>query len=181
MAPARTKRRSRKRRNAGAAPRAVTSGRRERRAEQRIETQSQAKLQRRRANRQLGTEGERPPSPFGGLPVSEIAIFAGVIGAVVGFLQGGGAALYVGLAACALGVVEVTAREHFSGFRSHSSLLAGIPAVAAGIAIFSVVGQPRQRSLVLLIIVPIYGCLFWLLRQRFRRARQARVRRAPVR
>lgn len=104
-----------------------------------------------------------------------------MIGAVVGFLQGGGAALYVGLAACALGVVEVTAREHFSGFRSHSSLLAGIPAVAAGIAIFSVVGQPRQRSLVLLIIVPIYGCLFWLLRQRFRRARQARVRRAPVR
>ncbi len=159
----------------------MTSDRRERRTEQRIETQSQANVRRKRGNRQLGTEGARPPGPFGGLPVSEIAILAGVIGAVVGFLQGGGAALYAGLAVCALGVIEVTAREHFSGFRSHSSLLAGIPAMVAGIVIFSLVGQPRQRSLVLLIIVPIYGSLFWFLRQRFRRARQARVRRSPVR
>lgn len=146
-----------------------------------MQTQSQATVQRKRANRQLGTEGERPPSPFGGLPVSEIAIFAGVIGAAVGFIQGGGAALYVGLAVCALGVIEVTGREHFSGFRSHTSLLAGIPAIVAGVAIFSLVGQPSQRSLVLLVVAPIYGGLFWFLRARFRRARQARVRRSPVR
>ena len=38
------------------------------------------------------------------------------------------AALAVGALVCGLGVTEVTAREHFSGFRSHSALLAAFPA-----------------------------------------------------
>ncbi len=142
--------------------------------------EAQATRERRRANRQLGTEGERPSSPFGGLPISEVAIFAGIVGVAVGLIQGGGAALIVGLIVCLLGVVEVTAREHFSGFRSHSSLLAGIPAVGAGIAVIALFGQSRQRLIVLVVAVPVYGLLFWLLRKRFRRARQARVARPWV-
>ncbi len=158
----------------------MTSSRREQRAELLAERQAEHKNQRRRANRQLGTEGERPSSPFGGLPVSEIAIFAGAIGAIVGVIQGGGVALAVGLIVCTLGVVEVTAREHFSGFRSHTSLLAAIPAVAAGIGVVLVFGQPRQRSVVLLAVVPVYGAVFWLLRKRFLSARQARIARPPT-
>jgi hypothetical protein len=158
----------------------VTSSRREQRAELLAQRQAEQRNQRRRANRQLGTEGERPPSPFGGLPVSEIAIFAGAIGAAVGVIQGGGVALVVGLIVCTLGVVEVTAREHFSGFRSHTSLLAAIPAVAAGIAVVLVFGQPRQRSVVLVAVVPVYGVVFWLLRKRFLSARQARIARPPT-
>ncbi|MGI8863182.1 MAG: hypothetical protein ACR2JH_02085 [Solirubrobacteraceae bacterium] len=180
MAGQKSKRRSRKRRSPSAAPRAVPSARREQRAEQLAQRKAVHKNQRRRERRQLGTEGERPPSPFGGLPVSETAIFVGAIGAVVGFIQGGGVALVVGLIVCTLGVVEVTAREHFSGFRSHASLLAAIPAVAAGIAVVLVFGQPRQRSIVLLAVVPVYGIVFWLLRKRFLTARQARIARPPV-
>ena len=41
-------------------------------------------------------------------------------------------ALAVGVVVCTLGVLEVTAREHFSGYRSHATLLAAIPAVASG-------------------------------------------------
>jgi hypothetical protein len=145
--------------------------------ERRAAGQAQATRDERRAKRQLGTEGERPPSPFGGLPISEVAIFAGIVGAAVGLIEGGGPALIVGLIVCLLGVVEVTAREHFSGFRSHTSLLAGIPAVVAGIAVISLFGQPSQRLIVLGVAVPVYGLLFWLLRKRFRRARQARVAR----
>ncbi len=141
------------------------------------ERAAEQKSQHRRAKRQLGTEGERPPSPFGGFPVSEIAIFVGAIGAAVGVIQGGGVALVVGLIVCTLGVVEVTAREHFSGFRSHTSLLAAIPAVAAGIGVVVIFGQPRQRSTVLVAVVPVYGVVFWLLRKRFLSARQARIAR----
>jgi hypothetical protein len=180
VAGQKSKRRSRKRRSPGAEPRAVPSSRREQRAELLAQRQAEQKIQQRRAKRQLGTEGERPPSPFGGLPVSEIAIFVGAIGAVVGVIQGGGVALVVGLIVCTLGVAEVTAREHFSGFRSHASLLAAIPAVAAGIAVVLIFGQPRQRSLVLLAVVPVYALVFWLLRKRFLSARQARIARPPA-
>jgi hypothetical protein len=128
----------------------------------------------------LGALGERPQSPFGGLPISEIAIFAGGVGLIVGLIQGGGAALIVGLVVCALGVVEVTAREHFSGYRSHTTLLAAIPAVGAGFAVTAAFGTPRQRALVLLAVVPVYAVLFWWLRRRFTVARQARIARPPA-
>src|SRR5581483_4972184 len=73
--------------------------------------------------------GERPASPFGGLPVSEIAIAIGLLSLAIGYFESNPAAAIVGAVICGLGVLEVTAREHFSGFRSHSTLLALIPAV----------------------------------------------------
>ena len=150
--------------------------RRELRAERQTERRVETQRTERRATRQLGTEGERPPSPFGGLPISELAILAGGIGVAVGVLfQNGGPALIIGIVVCGLGVLEVTAREHFSGFRSHSSLLAGIPAAASGALVVAVFGQPRQRAVILLVVGPVFAGLFWLLRGRFRRARQARV------
>lgn len=134
----------------------------------------------------LGKYGEPPPSPFGGFPVSEIAIFAGIVGVLVGVLVGAPAALAVGIVVCTLGVLEVTAREHFSGYRSHATMLAAIPAIAIGIAIVAVIGHGSVRKglsgpnrAVLLVIVPVFGLLFWLLGKRFRAARQARVVRPP--
>jgi hypothetical protein len=167
---------SRKRRSRDAAPRAVVSTRREVRAEREV----LADRERRHAQRRLGREGERPEGPFGGLPISEFAIFAGMIAAVVGFLEGGGTPLIVGLVVCALGVVEVTAREHFSGYRSHAVLLAAIPAVAVEVGIVAAFGEPGQRALLLVAVVPVFGVLFWLLRRKFASARQARIARPPA-
>jgi hypothetical protein len=167
---------SRKRRAHSAAPHAVASTRRQVRAEREVA----AERDRRRAQRTTGREGERPEGPFGGLPISELAILAGMVGAVVGFFNGGGPALIVGLIVCALGVVEVTAREHFSGYRSHTVLLAAIPAVAVEAVIVVVFGEPRQRPLLLVAVVPVFAVLFWLLRRRFAVARQARVARPPA-
>jgi hypothetical protein len=172
--PSQKSKRARKRHRPGAAPRAVPSTRRDDRAVRAAE----AERQRQRRKRQLGREGERPESPFGGLPVSEVAILAGMIGAVIGFLNGGGAALVVGLIVCALGVCEITAREHFSGYRSHTALLAGIPAVAIEAALVALFGEPKQRGLLLVVVVPVFSILFWLLRRRFLTARQARVARS---
>ncbi len=132
--------------------------------------------ERRRARRRLGQEGERPPGPFAGLPVSELAILAGLVAAVVGYLDAATVTLIAGLAICALGVLEITAREHFSGYRSHTALLAAIPAIALEAALALTVA-PAQRLLLLIAVVPVFGALFWVLRRRFRAARQARIAR----
>lgn len=141
----------------------------------------QLERERKRGQRQLGREGERPESPFGGLPISELAILAGLVAAAVGFIRGGGPALFVGVGVCALGVIEITAREHFAGYRSHTALLAAIPAVAVEAGLVLAVGEPKQGGLLLLAVVPVFAVMFWLLRRKFLVARQARVarRRAP--
>jgi hypothetical protein len=172
LAGQKSKRRARKRHSSDRAPRAVASQRREQRAQR----EAVAVGQTRRAERQLGTEGERPRSPFGGLPVSEIAIAAGLVAVVVWLIRGGTATLIVGLVVCALGVIEFTAREHFSGYRSHTTLLAALPAVTVSIAIVSAIGTRRDRAPLLIVIaVPIFSILFWVLRRRFLVARRARV------
>lgn len=160
-------------------PRTVTPPRRERSAERRI----QAERDERRQRSTLGVYGERPESPFGGLPVSELLILVGGIGLLVGLISGGKAALLVGIGVCTLGVLEVTAREHFSGYRSHATLLAAIPAVAILAVSVAVLGAPRQRTareLLILAALPVFGLAFWGLRKRFRTARQARIVRPPV-
>jgi hypothetical protein len=175
MAAQRSKKRSRKRRTPGSAPRAVPAQRRQRN----LVSEPASGGQDRRPQNPLGPYGERPPSPFGGLPVSEVAIFAGAVGLIVGLFNQGGPALVVGVIVCTLGVIEVTAREHFSGYRSHTTLLAAIPAVLAEVAVVGLVGAPGERLLLLLVVIPVYLPVFWLLRRRFRSARQARVARAP--
>lgn len=130
----------------------------------------------------LGTVGERPPSPFGGLPVSEIAIFVGLISFVIGGVQllnhdGVQPALYVGAIIVGIGVGEVTAREHFSGFRAHTTLLAAIPAVAVGVAVIEIVGSHTARQLLLFVVALVFAGLFYVFRRVFMAARQRRVAR----
>jgi hypothetical protein len=176
LASQKSKRRSRKRRSPAAATRPSPAPRPQRRAERRRE----AVGERARTTSQIGTRGERPPSPFGGLPVSEFAILAGIVALVVGLLEGGGPAVIVGTIVCVLGVIEVTAREHFAGYRSHTILLAGIPAVGVEVGLVAAFGEPRQRALLLLVVVPVFAVLLWLLKRRFETARQARMVRPPA-
>jgi hypothetical protein len=119
--------------------------------------------------------GERPKGIFGGVPVSELAILVGLIGLVVGTIDHGGSAVNLGILLMALGVFEVTAREHFSGYRSHTTLLAFLPAVIVESLYAEVIGVPNQRLLLLAPVVPVFGVCYWLLRRHFRVARHARV------
>ena len=115
------------------------------------------------------------------MPVSEIAIFAGLVALIVWLIRGGTSTLVVGLIVCTIGVLEFTSREHFAGYRSHTTLLAAIPALGIAIAVISVIGDRRDRAPLLLVIAgPIYALLFWQLRKRFTTARQARVARLPA-
>jgi hypothetical protein len=156
----------------------VPSARREQRAERNAVTERD----RRAGQRMLGTVGERPPSPFGGLPVSELAILAGGVAFVIGgipVLSGHtpGPALIVGIIVVALGVIEVTGREHFSGYRSHTTLLAAIPTVGIEAALVASAGSRTTRGALLVVVVPVFAGLFYVLRRAFIAARQRRIAR----
>jgi hypothetical protein len=163
--------RGRKRRSSATAPRAVPSSRRQLVAEQQAATESV----RRRSGRMLGADGDRPAGLFGSVPVSEFAILAGLAAAVYGYASGHPPALIAGLVICALGTMEVVGREHFTGYRAHTALLAAIPAIAAELGVVALFGDPSQRGLLLLASVPVYVLCFFALRRQFTFARRARV------
>ena len=78
-------------------------------------------------------EEERPPAPWGSFPLVEIVVLVGLVMLVVGlFVRGsqGAALLGTGLALGALAGLELSIREHFAGYRSHTALLASAAAVA---------------------------------------------------
>ncbi len=126
------------------------------------------------------TYGDPPANPFGGIPVSEIAIVLGAAALIVGLVSASPVPLAVGVVICTLAVAEFSAREHFSGYRSHAILLAGIPAVAVGIAMVALIGGSLSRGTLLAVVIPVFGVLLVVLRKRFRNARQARVARPPA-
>ncbi len=83
-------------------------------------------------------EEERPPAPWGSFPLVEIVVLVGLVMLVIGlFVRGpqGAALLGTGLALGALAGLELSIREHFGGYRSHTLLLASAAAVAT-LAIF---------------------------------------------
>lgn len=118
--------------------------------------------------------GERPPAPWGSVPLTEVAIGAGLIAMLVGFSRGkdGVVPMIVGLAVAGAAVLELTSREHFAGVRSHSLLLALAPTVVLEAALYGL-GLPGY--VLLAIVAPVYAALFWVLRGRFRRAREIRA------
>jgi len=127
--------------------------------------------------------GERPEAPWHPLPLSELLILVGAIGAAIGFSRGvshGAAPMFVGLAAVLIGTLEFTLREHLSGYRSHTIIIAviGVAAfhsvVALTVAAFTHV--PRVLNVALIAVdVALFAVLFKLLRSRFLDARRERV------
>ena len=77
--------------------------------------------------------GERPPAPWGSFPLVELCVLLALVIGVVGFIRagpGGGVMLAAALALGSLAGLEFTIREHFAGYRSHTTLLAGLAAEA---------------------------------------------------
>jgi uncharacterized integral membrane protein len=69
--------------------------------------------------------GERPPAPWGSFPLAELTVLAGIVVLAIGVLGGDLTAIAVGVVLAGLGGLEVSVREHFAGYRSHTTLLAG--------------------------------------------------------
>ena len=75
----------------------------------------------------------RPPAPWGNFPLTQLAVLAGLILIGIGLFTGDPALLLGGLLLGSLGGLELSLREHFAGFRSHTTLLAGVGAVAVAL------------------------------------------------
>ena len=71
-----------------------------------------------------GTE-ERPPAPWGSFPLAELTVLAGIVMLAIGVFGSSPTAIGVGVVLAGLGGLEVAVREHFAGYRSHTTLLAG--------------------------------------------------------
>ncbi len=128
--------------------------------------------------------GERPQAPWHPLPLSELLILVGGIGTVIALGRGevktGGAALFASLGAVAIGTIEVTLREHLSGYRSHTTILALLPTIVfhsvVVLSLAAFVQLPRLATTGMLILdVALFAFLFKLLRARFLDARRERT------
>lgn len=83
----------------------------------------------RRAGAKLGDE--RPAPPWGGFPLAELLVLAGIVFLIWGAVSATPVAIAVGLGLASLGGLELSIREHFGGYRSHTVLLAAVAAVAS--------------------------------------------------
>lgn len=113
---------------------------------------------------------DAPPAPWSPFPLVELTILAGLVLIVLGFagVASDRAAFVVcGLALVTVASLEQSLREHFAGFRSHSSLLAGAATVLVVIVTQIVLG-PSHSALIAIGVV-VFAVGFLLLRRAFAR------------
>lgn len=87
-----------------------------------------------------------PPAPWGNFPLSETVVAIGLVLLIGGLFlppARGKIVIGVGLVLASLAGLEVSIREHYSGYRSHTALLAG----ACGVATVALVLGLGHRSL----------------------------------
>jgi hypothetical protein len=116
---------------------------------------------------------ERPLPPWGKFPLDILLVLLALVLFALSFVVSGPRGAVMLTAALVLGSLaglELSIREHFSGFRSHTTLLAG----AAGFATMAILFFAGGKSDVTrALMIPAGGlvCLvaFWLLREAFKR------------
>jgi hypothetical protein len=140
------------------------------------------------ARRDPMSVGERPEPPWHPLPLSELLILVGALATVIGLtrlghgdgISDGGPALFAGIAAVLIGTVEVTLREHLSGYRSHTLILTLLPLLVFHSAVILIVASftpvPKLLNVLLLLVDAALGTvLFKVLRARYVDARRERT------
>lgn len=113
---------------------------------------------------------DAPPAPWSPFPLVELTILFGIVLIVLGFV---GVAdrrallLVCGFALVTLASLELSLREHFSGYRSHSALLAGAAAVIVDVPLFF--WTRLAQEILLAVGVAVFAASFFALRAAFRR------------
>jgi hypothetical protein len=118
--------------------------------------------------RRSAARDERPPAPWGSFPLQELTVLAGLVILLIGFFATNPIAIAVGLVLGCLAGLELSLREHFAGYRSHTFLLAGTAfVITVGTLLYF-------GGLVLLICLiagaVVFALAFLALRAAFRRA-----------
>jgi hypothetical protein len=118
--------------------------------------------------KRVSVPDERPPAPWGKAPLAELVILAGIVSLAIGAIGGHPTAIGVGVALAGLGGLEVAIREHFAGYRSHTTMLAGAAFVLVTGLVFYAGGQILAVALGCGAIVFLIA--FYFARRAFQRA-----------
>jgi uncharacterized integral membrane protein len=119
-------------------------------------------------SRRVATPDDRPPAPWGSVPLAELVIFAGIVSLIVGIVGQHPTAIGLGVALAGLGGLEVAVREHFAGYRSHTTLLAGAVFVLTVGGLFYLANQILAVALAVGAVA--FAIAFYLARRAFQRA-----------
>lgn len=111
---------------------------------------------------------ERPPAPWGSFPLAELTVLAGIVMLVIGVVGKNPTAIGVGVVLAGLGGLEVSVREHFAGYRSHTTLLAGTVFVLVTGGLFYLAGLILAVCLAAGAVA--FATSFYVLRRAFQRA-----------
>lgn len=95
-------------------------------------------------------------------------MLAGIISLVIGVVSKNPTPIGVGVVLAGLGGLEVSAREHFAGYRSHTTLLAGTVFVVVTGALFYLAGL--VLAIALAGGIATFAASFYALRRAFRKA-----------
>ena len=120
-----------------------------------------------------GGKGERPPAPWGKFPLVELVVLVGIVLIVIGVItwgRQGQTMLIAGFALASLAGLELSVREHFAGFKSHTTLLAG----AVGVIVMTITfvlsgGGAAGYYAAVAVGAVVFGLCFWRLRETFKR------------
>jgi hypothetical protein len=120
--------------------------------------------------RRRAAAGERPPPPWGKFPLSELLILAGLVVMIWGFFSANqqNERIAGGLALASLGGGELALREHLGGYKSHSTLLAGVTAFVVVSAVALGLG-PVKVWVLAVVAVAVFAGAFYGLREVFKR------------
>lgn len=150
------------------------SSRAERDAERRRRRAQDAAAPEGRRGRRSSRRGtrERPQAPWGSFPLSELVVLLALVIGIAGLIVWGDQGRIMLVAAFALGGLaglELAVREHFAGYRSHSSLLAACTAFGAGAVVVIAVPGPAPRVPTVVVAIVVFAVAFWLFREAFKR------------
>jgi len=118
--------------------------------------------------KRVSAPDERPPAPWGNAPLAELVILAGIVSLAIGVVGGNPTLIGVGVVCAGLGGLEVAIREHFAGYRSHTTLLAGAAFVLTTGLVYYVANQILAVALAIGAIA--FAIIFYLARRAFQRA-----------
>ena len=114
-------------------------------------------------------DDQRPPAPWGSFPLVELVVLVGLVMIAIGFFTEGnrGTVLLVtGIALGSLAGLELSVREHFAGYRSHTTLLAAVLGVAVMLGLYYFGDLPAPAAIAVGAAAALGAA--WLLVREFR-------------